>query len=146
MFKVTLLGLIDIEVLAAQRCMHSSAHWERRPNVPAAVVVREGVVGLVLVVSGDGIRPLPKFFLVERSLSSSSDLGEEFVGELGVNGGCRVARGFTRDNTLQPDRAIPLGRVLAAYGSFGPLLPRSVTSYGSLTIPEEPQALAAYGY
>ena len=66
-------------------------------------------------------------------------------GEEGGGGG-RHAHGFMLDRRLHSFRAPSLGRAFTAYGSFSAFLPRFITAYGSLLIPEEPQGFAAYGY
>ena len=85
-------------------------------------------------------------FIADGLLSSVFDVFARFFCELVVHGGRWLARGLTRDRGLQPGRASPNGRVLAADGNFGTLLPRFMTAYGRLLIPEGSQALAAYGY
>ena len=108
-------------------------------------------VGGLLDLRGVCVFPFAKSSLVECSLPPGSNHGflvvdEIVVGVLDVLGGSRHARGFMLDRGLHSFRHLPLGRVIAAYCSFSTIRPRSVTAYGSLMIPEEPQGFAAYGY
>ena len=103
-------------------------------------------VGGLLDLGGVCVFPLAERWFVESSLPFGSDLGELVVGDLDVLGGSRHAPGFMLDRGLHSFRVLPRGRAITAYGSFSALLPRFVTAYGSLMIPEEPQGFAAYGY
>ena len=102
-------------------------------------------VGVLLGLRGVCVFPFEERLFVENGLLLGR-CHELVVRVLDVLGGSRHARGFMLDRGLHSFRAFPLGRAFTAYGSFSALLPRFMTAYGSLLIPEEPQGFAAYSF